>query len=63
MSFQITENCVKCGKCFEICPWKAIKENKDDFYIATELCADCGSCASICENSAIVPEHYKTKFK
>ncbi|MCQ4635377.1 glycyl-radical enzyme activating protein [Anaerovorax odorimutans] len=40
------KNCIKCGRCAEICPEQAI--DKEDFHIDWEKCVSCGSCAACC---------------
>ena len=44
--------CVKCGKCFEICPHEAILK-KDNFQIINERCLGCAQCEKNCPNGAI----------
>jgi formate hydrogenlyase subunit 6/NADH:ubiquinone oxidoreductase subunit I len=52
MAYYITEDCVICGTCWEICPIKSIVEY-DWYYKITDTCVECGACARVCPNTAI----------
>jgi NAD-dependent dihydropyrimidine dehydrogenase PreA subunit len=52
MAYVITEDCIICGTCWEICPTKSIVEF-DWYYKITDACVECGACARVCPNSAI----------
>ncbi len=52
MPYFITEDCVICGTCWEICPNSSIVEH-EWYYKISDLCAECGSCAKVCPNGAI----------
>jgi ferredoxin len=52
MSYLITENCIICGTCWEICPTESIKEF-DWYYKIADTCVECGACARVCPNAAI----------
>ena len=54
MSYFITDNCLMCGTCWEICPTKSIVEY-DWYYKITDTCVECGACAHVCPNAAIIP--------
>jgi formate hydrogenlyase subunit 6/NADH:ubiquinone oxidoreductase subunit I len=52
----ITENCMSCGMCSEVCPNGAIKvrNNIQDkgyrgYYIDDSLCMNCGLCLDIAD--------------
>ena len=49
----ITNRCINCGKCFEICPFKAITKGKKKYIISSNLCDECGLCYYICPVKAI----------
>lgn len=53
MAFKITEDCVGCGSCVDVCPTEAIIED-GEVYLITEDCADCGSCVDECPSEAII---------
>ena len=55
MAVVITDECIECGTCIEICPEEAIKEREEGgYYIDPELCAECLTCLEECPNEAIV---------
>ncbi len=55
MAYRITEDCVRCGACFDECPSGAISKGKTQYIIDPEKCTECGSCAMIyCPTGAIV---------
>lgn len=53
---QIEKNkCNFCGKCAQVCAFKAIAVIKDkDVLVFKELCHSCGACKALCPQSAIV---------
>jgi ferredoxin len=53
MAHKITDECISCGTCVDICPASAISEGTDKFVIDAEKCTDCGSCLSECPSEAI----------
>ncbi|MBM4311924.1 MAG: ferredoxin [Deltaproteobacteria bacterium] len=57
MAYYITEDCVICGTCWEICPTDSIEEYDWYYRINTDTCVECGACARVCPNHAI----FKTK--
>ena len=56
--YKINENCVKCGKCLDICQFDAI----EDFKINPILCEGCGACELICEFNAIEPVKHESGY-
>jgi MinD superfamily P-loop ATPase len=48
------EKCTYCGKCAEICQFKAIAVVNDNVLVFEELCHSCGGCWEICPEDAIV---------
>jgi heterodisulfide reductase subunit A len=64
------EKCIGCGKCEEVCPYKAIslveisKEFEDvsifvkKSNINAAVCKGCGTCAATCPVGAIMVKHY-----
>ena len=53
MAYNITELCIKCGSCVNVCPLEAISEQDNCFVINRDVCVECGSCAQICPNGAL----------
>ena len=54
MAYVITDNCLMCGTCWEICPTRSIVEHDWYYKIIEETCVECGACASVCPNAAII---------
>ncbi|MGD9058424.1 MAG: ATP-binding protein [Desulfobacterales bacterium] len=48
------EKCTYCGKCAEICQFKAIAVVNENVLIFEELCHSCGGCWEVCPEGAIV---------
>ena len=53
--------CSGCGKCIDICPYKAIslEEVKGSAMVVEAKCKACGSCSSTCPTGAMQIRHYK----
>ncbi len=51
--YEITDECIECGTCFELCPQKAINEGSP-YEIMKEHCLHCGRCFENCPTTAIV---------
>lgn len=49
---RITDACIGCGKCKEVCTFKAIEEGSP-FKVREDRCDDCGSCLLACPVNAI----------
>ncbi len=50
----LREKCVRCARCWFICPDAAIKREADDHVVINyDYCKGCGMCASICPAKAI----------
>jgi MinD superfamily P-loop ATPase len=47
------EKCTRCGKCMEICRFKAIVLIANSILTFPELCHGCGGCLEICPEKAI----------
>ena len=52
MAYVISDDCVSCGACAEVCPAEAIKEGDGKYVIDPDKCLDCGACAGVCPVSA-----------
>ncbi|RMF95780.1 MAG: 4Fe-4S dicluster domain-containing protein [Candidatus Schekmanbacteria bacterium] len=50
----ITDECIACGTCAEVCPVQAIEES-GDMYKINDQCTDCGTCVESCPVDAIKP--------
>lgn len=47
------EKCTHCGKCAEVCVYKAIAVVKEYVLIFPELCHGCGACSYLCPEKVI----------
>jgi MinD superfamily P-loop ATPase len=47
------EKCTYCGKCGEICQFKAIAVVNENVLVFEELCHSCGGCWGVCPEGAI----------
>lgn len=52
-SLKINENCLKCGKCYKVCSFKAIEQESDEYKISQSKCDVCGNCVMVCPVNAI----------
>jgi len=55
--------CTGCGICEEICPFGALKLDKDRGTMSVNevVCKGCGSCNAICPSGAISIKHFRDK--
>lgn len=51
---NITDECIKCGLCFNACPKKTIIEENTKYTIIQEDCIKCMKCLKICPHNAII---------
>jgi ferredoxin len=59
---NVPENCIRCGKCQEVCKYDAIIGEKQvsykccylPFEIRQKRCVKCGECIKVCPSNAIV---------
>lgn len=49
---QITDACIECGECKDVCSFAAIEEGTP-YRCVPERCDDCGSCIRVCPVGAI----------
>ena len=52
MAYKISDGCIACGSCMDVCPVDAISEG-DIYEIDPDTCIDCGACAEQCPVGAI----------
>ena len=53
MAYQISDQCVACGACENVCPVGAISMGDGKFEINEDVCISCGSCAGQCPTGSI----------
>jgi len=54
MAYRITNLCVGCGVCLQLCPVSAITgKRKKRHHIDDAICIDCGACGRICPHGSI----------
>ena len=56
MAYVITDECVACGSCVDVCPVEAISEGDPIYKIDPDTCTSCGQCADACPSEAIKEE-------
>lgn len=56
MSLRITDRCLGCGGCVEVCPAKAIKFEAKNPVIDPSKCQECGDCWNYCPGDAITKD-------
>ena len=50
--YYITDKCIGCGKCFDICPQNCISKGTF-FTVQQEHCLHCGNCQELCPVGAV----------
>ncbi len=45
--------CISCGRCEEVCSFKAVKNENNSYCIDTSRCDECGDCLLACPSEAI----------
>lgn len=55
MAVKVTEQCIGCGACVDVCPFGAIIMQDGKAFI-TEACTACGACIDVCPVGAIIRE-------
>lgn len=70
MALMITDECIMCGACLEVCPNNAISEGEDLISVINpNLCTECvgfedsPQCVEVCAVEAIIqnPDYQETK--
>ncbi len=52
--YEITDACVGCGTCLEVCPQDCIEHDVVPYVIEQEHCLHCGNCFTDCPHQAVV---------
>jgi len=53
MAHIISDECISCGTCVDVCPSEAISEGEEKYVIDPDTCIDCGACVEECPVEAI----------
>lgn len=53
VSMEVTDDCIGCGKCLDVCIYNGIGLDDDRALINNENCLSCGRCATACSENAI----------
>ncbi len=61
MAYVISDECVSCGSCADVCPADAISEGDGKYVIDADACLECGTCEAECPNDAIRGKAFKHK--
>ena len=54
--YFITDACIGCGTCLEVCPQECILSGSIPFVIQEEHCLHCGNCMEVCPAGAVIRE-------
>ena len=52
--YFITDSCIGCGSCVEVCPQSCIMTDETPHVIEQEHCLHCGNCYSMCPVGAVI---------
>ena len=52
--YLITDSCIGCGSCVEVCPQGCITTDVIPYVIEQEHCLHCGNCYSACPAGAVI---------
>ncbi len=50
------DKCTGCGKCSDICRFRALTTIKGKVLVFPELCHSCGGCVAVCEENAVLDD-------
>ena len=53
MAYRVSDACIACGSCVEVCPTGAIQLGDEAAAIDENVCISCGACAGECPVEAI----------
>ena len=56
MTSVVSDKCVKCFACTEVCPVDAFRDDEKILVVDPDTCIDCGICLSECPEGAITSD-------
>lgn len=51
--YFITDDCIGCGRCVEVCPQDCINQENIPYVIENKHCLHCGNCLTVCSVGAV----------
>lgn len=51
--YKITDSCIGCGQCLDVCPQSCIESDDLPFNIEEDHCLHCGNCFNVCPVKAV----------
>ena len=51
--YEITDACIGCSSCLDVCPQNCIKSDTIPYVIEQEHCLHCGNCHTVCPVGAV----------
>lgn len=52
--YFITDACIGCGSCAEVCPQRCIDPSAIPYVVEQDHCLHCGNCMSVCPVNAVI---------
>lgn len=56
MRIEISDKCIRCGRCVRVCPFEILEQEKPGMPVTVQRpdrCIGCGHCVAVCPASAI----------